>query len=155
MTELRRLKHRATIKSQITRINNTINENTSASEAKVKSKKIENLWEAFEQMQAKIDEGKLEEVGGIKVGGIEVSNESSISAEQEAEWQVFENIYFEVATKVQTILDIVQVQTQSINQAEIQVARVAAQAERQNAAGHQQKQDNSTIGYQTPYVETP
>ncbi|XP_067217110.1 uncharacterized protein [Linepithema humile] len=52
MADLRRLKqNKATIKGQMTRINNTIKEDTSASEVRVKSKKIESLWH-LAQMEA-------------------------------------------------------------------------------------------------------
>lgn len=62
-------------------------------------------------MQAKIDEMRLGQ------------QEGSISPEQEAERQVFENIYFEVVTKLQTIIDLEQALTQANNQAEAQQCR--------------------------------
>ncbi|XP_024888616.1 uncharacterized protein LOC112465338 [Temnothorax curvispinosus] len=107
MADVRRLKqNRATIK---------------VAEAKVKSTKIESLWEAFQEVQKKIDDARLE--------GIEVAADEEVlpTAEQEAEQQIFENIYFEAATKIQMVLDT----AQAANQVQAQVAR----AEPQNKDG--------------------
>ncbi|XP_071654107.1 uncharacterized protein [Temnothorax longispinosus] len=120
MADVRRLKqNRATIKGQMTRINNTVDENTSVAEAKVKSTKIESLWEAFQEVQKKIDDARLE--------GIEVAADEEVlpTAEQEAERQIFENVYFEAATKIQMVLDT----AQAANQVQAQVARAEPQNE--------------------------
>ncbi|XP_024871088.1 uncharacterized protein LOC112454106, partial [Temnothorax curvispinosus] len=105
MADVRRLKqNRATIK---------------VAEAKVKSTKIESLWEAFQEVQKKIDDARLE--------GIEVAADEEVlpTAEQEAEQQIFENIYFEAATKIQMVLDT----AQAANQVQAQVARAEPQNE--------------------------
>lgn len=96
MAEIRKLKQkRAIIKGQVTRINNTIKEDILIAEAKVKSVKIENLWEAFQQVQAAIEDAKLQET----------EDEDGINTEQEAEREIFEGIYFEIAAKIQIVMD--------------------------------------------------
>jgi len=58
---------------------------------RVKSKRIESLWEEFEELQDKIDEMKLKEEE-------EEESDDLICVEQETERQIFENIYFKTAT---------------------------------------------------------
>lgn len=52
-------------------------------EAKVKLAKIEGLWETFQEVQASIEEIKLQET----------QNENVVCADQEAEREVFESLF--------------------------------------------------------------
>jgi len=54
-------------------------------EAKIKLAKVEGLWETFQEVQASIEEIKLQET----------QDENVVCADQEAEREVFESVYFE------------------------------------------------------------
>src|SRR5580765_1863097 len=150
MSDIRRLKqNRATIKGQMTRINLSLNKegNISVSEAKVKSKKIESLWESFEQVQAKIDE--------LRTGDDAEVADSNLTEQDDAERQLFENIYFETATKIQTIIDLAQTQAQVISQEEALALRGAVQAENRNNNEIRQEQGNRRLDIKLPTLKLP
>ncbi|XP_024887040.1 uncharacterized protein LOC112464328 [Temnothorax curvispinosus] len=127
MAELKKLcQKRTTIKGQMTRINNTISEVTSASEAKIKAKKIEELWKMFE------------EADGEEEVNVELQQES------EREREVFENVYFEAATKSQTIIDMEKAQKQAVAQVQIAAAQ-----------GGEQPRDRGRFDVKLPTLNLP
>lgn len=103
MSHLTKLKREsARIRGQLTRIANTINIGISVSEAKTKLKRIEEIWVAFDKVQADIEDHTP-------------TATAQSQTEYESERQLFEIKYFEAAAMAQRVID-----TQPQDQANVQ-----------------------------------
>lgn len=97
MSQLVKLKQsRARVKGFLTRTANSITEATTAAEAKVKLEKIRESWKNFEDIQQEIEEYTPEDESAIPAFDLECEGERAL----------FEKQYFEVTTKLYTIIDL-------------------------------------------------
>lgn len=148
MAELKRLnQNRASIKGRMTRINNAIGPQTLLSEAKVKATKIEELWQQFEDVQNQIEE--------IRIAAAENEDaKKTVQENSDAEQEVFEGIYFQAATKIQTMIDAAQAEAQASNRTSRGPGCRSTKSNRQcKPASKRSRKWRSTIGRQAPDVK--
>lgn len=95
MADAKLRRTRASVKAQTTRIANSINENITAAEAKVKQKRLEELWQSFDKVQLEIEENEQQNAEQAQV----------FRQECEDERNAFENNYFNAMARAQEAID--------------------------------------------------
>ncbi|XP_011859671.1 PREDICTED: uncharacterized protein LOC105557115 [Vollenhovia emeryi] len=91
---------RTIIKGQLTRINNSLSDETTGPDAQVRQGKIEELWHKFEEIQKAIEENRM---NAIDPEGDQEDPEGAITQEAEKEREMFESTYYAAAAKIQRI----------------------------------------------------